>query len=333
MAKSPTKITTKAIQFNETGAAKVLRYVDVELGKPTRGEVLVRNTAIGLNFIDVYVRTGLYPNAGYPSGIGFEGAGVIEKLGTGVKDLKVGDRVAYGHSPLGAYAASRVMPAKDLVKIPKGIDDQTAAAIMLKGMTAQYLIRQVYKVGKGDTVLFHAAAGGVGLIACQWMKALGADVIGTVGSIDKIKLAKSMGCKWVINSSKEDIVKRVQTITKGQGVNVVYDGVGKATFMGSLDCLRPRGTMALFGNASGAPDPINPLVLAQKGSLVLTRPSLGHFISTREELVKCARDVFKVVNSGDVKIRIGQTYALKDAAKAHRDLQGRKTTGSTILIP
>ncbi len=325
--------TTKAIQFNETGAAKVLQYVDVDLGKPKRGEVLLRNTAIGLNFIDVYVRTGLYPNSGFPSGIGFEGAGVIEKVGTGVKDLKVGDRVCYGHSPLGAYAERRIQPAKDLIKIPRGIDDQVAAAIMLKGMTAQYLIRQIYRVGKGDTVLFHAAAGGVGLIACQWMKALGANVIGTVGSADKAKLAKSNGCKWVINSRTEDIVKRVQTITKGQGVNVVYDGVGKDTFMASLDCLRPRGTMATFGNASGAPEPISPLVLAQKGSLVLTRPVLGHFISTREDLLKCAGDVFKVVKNGDVKIRIGQTYPLKQAARAHRDLQGRKTTGSTILIP
>ena len=324
---------TKAIQFSKTGAANVLRYVDVELGKPGRGEALVRNTAIGLNFIDVYVRTGLYPNSGLPSGIGFEGAGIIEALGPGVKDLKVGDRVAYGHSPLGAYAEARVMPAKDLIRIPKGISDQTAASIMLKGMTAQYLVRQVYRVGKGDTVLFHAAAGGVGLIACQWMKALGANVIGTAGSEEKMKLAKRMGCKWVIHARKEKFVERVQEITKGQGVNVVYDGVGKATFMGSLDCLRPRGTLALFGNASGAPDPINPLVLAQKGSLVLTRPSLGHFISTREELVKCANDVFKVVKNGDVKIRIGQTYALKDAAKAHRDLQGRKTTGSTVLLP
>jgi NADPH:quinone reductase len=325
--------TTKAIQFEKTGAANVLKYVDTELGKPKKGEVLLRNTAIGLNFIDVYVRTGLYPNTGFPSGIGFEGAGVIEKVGAGVKDLKVGDRVCYGHSPLGAYAERRVQPAKDLIKIPAGIDDQTAAAIMLKGMTAQYLIRQIYKVGKGDTVLFHAAAGGVGLIACQWMKALGATVIGTVGSADKAKLAKKNGCTWVINSRKEDFVKRVDKITKGAGVNVVFDGVGKETLLGSLDCLKPRGTMVTFGNASGAPEPISPLLLAQKGSLMLTRPVLGHFISTREDLLKCARDVFKVVKSGDVKIQVNQTYALKGAAKAHRDLQGRKTTGSTILIP
>ena len=325
--------TTKAIQFEKTGAANVLKYVDVKLGKPKKGEVLLRSTAIGLNFIDVYVRPGLYPNPGLPSGIGFEGAGVVEKVGAGVKDLKVGDRVCYGQSPLGAYAERRIQPASDLIKIPAGIDDQTAAAIMLKGMTAQYLIRQVYKVQKGDTVLFHAAAGGVGQIACQWMKALGVNVIGTVGSADKVKLAKQNGCKWVINSRKEDIVKRVKAITKGAGVDAVYDGVGKDTFLGSLDCLKPRGTMATFGNASGAPEPISPLLLAQKGSLVLTRPVLGHFVSTREDLLKCARDVFKVVKSGAVKIRINQTYALKDAAKAHRDLQGRKTTGATILIP
>ena len=324
---------TKAIQFSETGAARVLRYVEVDLGKPKRGEALVRNTAIGLNFIDVYVRTGLYPNGGLPSGIGFEGAGVIEALGAGIKNLRVGDPVAYGHGPLGAYAEARVMPARGLVKIPRGVDDQTAAAIMLKGMTAQYLIRQVYRVGKGDTALFHAAAGGVGLIACQWMKSLGVNVIGTAGSEDKMKLAKRMGCKTILNARTDNIVERVHAVTKGRGVDVVYDGVGKATFMGSLDCLRPRGTLALFGNASGAPDPINPLVLAQKGSLVLTRPSLGHFISTREELVRCANDVFRVIKNGAVKIRIGQTYALKDAAKAHRDLQGRKTTGSPVLIP
>ena len=324
---------TKAVQFSTTGPARVLKVVDVDLGKPKRGEVLVRNTAIGLNYIDVYVRTGLYPNGGTPSGIGFEGAGIVEAVGAGVisgGDLKVGDRVAYGHGPLGAYAEARIMPAGDLVKIPKGIDDRTAAAIMLKGMTARYLIRQVYRTGQGDTALFHAAAGGVGLIACQWMNALGVTVIGTAGSPEKTRLAKRMGCTWVINTRKDDFVKRVRTITRGRGVDVVYDGVGKATFAGSLDCLRPRGTLALFGNASGAPDPVNPLVLAQKGSLVLTRPTLGHFIGTRAELVACARDVFRVVKSGAVTIRIGQTYALKDAARAHRDLEGRKTTGSTF---
>ncbi len=324
---------TKAIQFHKTGAASVLRYEDVQVPKPGRGEALIQHTAIGLNYIDVYVRTGLYPSSGFPSGIGFEGAGVVLAVGPGVKVVKPGDHVAYGHSPLGAYAQERVMPTAQLVKIPKGVDDQTAAAIMLKGMTAQYLIRQTYRVKKGETVLFHAAAGGVGLIACQWMKSLGAHVIGTVGSDDKAKLAKRMGCKWVINSRKEDFVKRVREITKGKGVPVVYDGVGKATFMDSLDCLSPLGTMVSFGNASGPPPALNPLVLAQKGSLFLTRPTLGTFIATREGLESCARDVFRMVTNGDVKIRIGQTYSLKDAAKAHRDLEGRKTTGSTILIP
>lgn len=325
--------TTKAIQFHKTGAANVLRYEDVAVPKPGRGEALVQNTAIGLNYIDVYVRTGLYPNSGLPSGIGFEGAGVVLAVGPGVKAVRPGDRVAYGHSPLGAYAQERVMPAAQLIKIPKGVDDQTAAAIMLKGMTAQYLIRQTYKVKKGETVLFHAAAGGVGLIACQWMKSLGVNVIGTVGSEDKAKLAKRHGCKWVINSRKEDFVKRVREITKGKGVPVVYDGVGKATFMDSLDCLSPLGLMVSFGNASGAPPEISPLVLTGKGSLYLTRPTLGTFIATREGLENCARDLMRVVRNGDVKIRINQTYALKDAAKAHRDLEGRKTTGSTILIP
>jgi len=324
---------TKAIQFYETGAAGVLCYEDVVVPKPGKGEALIQHTAIGLNYIDIYVRTGLYPNSGLPSGIGFEGAGVVLAVGPGVKEVKPGDRVAYGHSPLGAYAQERVIPAAQLVKLPKTMDDKVAAAIMLKGMTAQYLIRQTYRVKRGETVLFHAAAGGVGLIACQWMKALGVNVIGTVGSDEKAKLAKRMGCKWVINSRKEDFAKRVSEITKGRGVPVVYDGIGKATFDKSLDCLSPLGTMVSFGNASGAPAPLNPLVLAQKGSLFLTRPTLGTFIATREGLDKCARDLFRVVASGDVKIRIDQSYALKDAAKAHRALEGRKTTGSTVLIP
>jgi len=327
------KTMTKAIRFHKTGGANVLRYEDVEVPKPGRGEALIRHTAIGLNYIDIYVRTGLYPNDGYPSGIGFEGAGVVQAVGRGVKHVKPGDRVAYGQSPLGAYSQQRVMPADLLVKIPKGVDDQTAAAIMLKGMTAQYLIRQTYKVKKGETVLFHAAAGGVGLIACQWMKSLGVNVIGTVGSDEKARLAKRHGCKWVINTAKEDFVKRVREITKGKGVPVVYDGVGKDTFMDSLDCLSPLGLMVSFGNASGAPPEISPLVLTGKGSLFLTRPTLGTFIATRDGLEKCARDLMKVVKSGAVKVRINQTYALKDAAKAHRDLEGRKTTGSTVLIP
>lgn len=324
---------TKAIQFYETGPAKVLKYEDVDVGKPGRGEALIENTAIGLNYIDTYVRTGLYPTGGMPSGIGFEGAGVVLKVGAGVKGLKAGDRVAYGTGPLGAYAQQRVMPADQLIKMPKAMDDQVAAAIMLKGMTAQYLIRQTYRVKKGETVLFHAAAGGVGLIACQWMKALGVNVIGTVGSDEKAKLAKKHGCKWVINTRKENFVERVRAITKGKGVPVVYDGIGKTTFMDSLDCLSPLGMMVSFGNASGAPPEISPLVLAGKGSLYLTRPTLGTYTASREGLEKCARDLFRVVTNGDVKIRIDQTYPLKNAAKAHRDLEGRKTTGSTVLIP
>ena len=324
---------TKAIRFHETGAANVLRYEDVEIGKPKRGEVRVRHAAIGLNFIDVYVRTGLYPNASLPSGIGFEGAGEITALGRGVKGFRVGDRVAYGDGPLGAYAEERLIPADRLVKIPAQIDVQTAAAIMLKGMTAQYLLRRSYRVKKDDIILFHAAAGGVGQIACQWLRALGAKVIGTVGSDEKIPTAKRVGCNWVISLRKENFTERVAKITKGKGVHAVYDGIGKVTFMDSLDCLRPHGTMVTFGNASGPVDPVSPLLLAQKGSLLLTRPTLGHFIHERADLLKTARDLFKVVASGQVKITVGQTYPLKQAAKAHRDLQGRKTTGSTLLLP
>ena len=324
---------TKAIRFYENGAANVLRYEDVTIAKPKKGEVRLRQTAVGLNFIDVYVRTGLYPSASLPSGIGFEGAGEITEIGLGVKGFKIGDRVAYGDGPVGAYAQERLMPGDRLVKIPNGIDDQTAAAIMLKGMTAHYLIRRSYKVMKGDFVLFHAAAGGVGQIACQWLQALGAQVIGTVGSDDKIKTAKRVGCNWVINLSKQNFADRVKSITKGKGVHVVYDGIGQATFMDSLNCLRLVGTMVTFGNASGPVLPISPALLAQKGSLLLTRPTLASFIKDRDDLLKSARELFKVVSSGKVKISIGQTYPLSQAAKAHRDLQGRKTTGSTILIP
>ncbi len=324
---------TKAIQIHKNGAAGVLRYEDIDVGKPKRGEARVANSAIGLNYIDAYVRSGAYPVPGFPSGLGFEGAGVVTAIGAGVKKVKVGDRVAYCVGPLGAYAEERIMPADRLVKLPKDIDDQTAAAIMLKGLTAHYLIRRTYKVKKGDIVLFHAAAGGVGLIACQWMKALGAQVIGTVGSDAKAKLAKKMGCTWTINYNKEDFVERVKKITKGKGVPVVYDSVGKATFDKSLDCLSPLGTMILYGAASGPVAPVDPQALAKRGSLFLTRPTIFTYCAARDDLVKGARELFKVVASGDVKIQIGQTFALKDAAKAHRALEGRKTTGSTILIP
>lgn len=323
---------TKAIRIHQTGGPEVLRWEDVELKDPGPGEAQIRHTAIGLNYLDTYHRSGLYPLP-LPTGIGSEGAGVVTKLGPGVKDLKVGDRVAYAGGPPGSYAEARTVPAARLVKIPPGIDDQTAAAMMLKGMTVQYLIRRTYKVKKGDVVLFHAAAGGVGLIACQWLRHLGAKVIGTVSSDDKAKLAKKHGCTWPVVYTRDDFVAAVKKLTKGKGVPVVYDGVGKDTFMKSLDCLRPFGLMASFGNASGAVEPLNLGVLAAKGSLYVTRPTLVTYTASREDLLATARDLFRVVKSGAVKIRIDQTYALKDAGRAHADLHARKTTGSTVLIP
>jgi NADPH2:quinone reductase len=320
-----------AIRIHETGGPEKMRWEEVEVGSPGPGQVLVRNTAIGLNFIDVYHRSGLYPNA-LPLTLGMEGAGVVEAVGPKVKDVKVGDRVAYVQ-PIGSYAEKCLRTADRLVKIPAGIDDKVAAAIMLKGMTAWYLVRRTYKVKKGDTILVHAAAGGVGQILCQWAKHLGATVIGTVGSDDKVALAKKVGCKHVIVTSKENFVERVKAITKGKGVPVVYDGVGKDTFMDSLDCLAPLGMMVSFGNASGAVTQFNPGVLAQKGSLFLTRPTLFSYTSTREDLVKAARDLFAVVKSKAVKISINQTYPLREAAQAHSDLEARKTTGSTVLLP
>jgi NADPH2:quinone reductase len=291
----------------------------------------VRNTAVGLNFIDTYQRSGLYPMP-LPFTPGSEGAGVVEAVGPKVKEFKVGDRVAYS-SPVGAYAEVLLRPAARLVKIPAGVDDKTAAAMMLKGLTAQYLVRRTYRIKPGDTILMHAAAGGVGQILCQWAKALGATVIGTVGSDEKVALAKKAGCKHVIVTSREKIVERVKEITKGKGVPVVYDGVGKDTFTDSLDCLAPLGLLASFGNASGAVTQFNPGVLAQKGSLFLTRPTLMTYTATREDLVKAAAELFSVVKSRKVKILINQTYPLRDAAQAHRDLEARKTTGSTVLIP
>ena len=320
-----------AIRIYETGGPEKMRWEEVEVGSPGPGQVLVRNTAVGLNFIDVYHRIGLYPNT-MPFTPGLEGAGVIEALGPKVKEFKVGDLVAYAQ-PMGSYAEMCLRPADRLVKIPAGIDDKVAAAIMLKGMTAWYLIRRTYKVKKGDTILVHAAAGGVGQILCQWAKYLGATVIGTVGSDDKAALAKKAGCKHVIVTSKEKFPERVKAITKGKGVPVVYDGVGKDTFMDSLDCLAPLGLMVSFGNASGAVTQFNPGVLAQKGSLFLTRPTLNTYTATREDLMKAARDLFAVVKNKAVKISINQTYALREAAQAHTDLEARKTTGSTILLP
>ena len=320
-----------AIRIHENGGPEKMLWEEVEIGSPGPGQVLVRNTAVGLNFIDIYQRTGLYPLA-LPLTLGMEGAGVVEALGPKVKEFKVGDRVAYAN-PIGSYAEVCVRPVERLVKIPAGVDDRIAAAIMLKGMTAWYLVKRTYKVKKGDTILVHAAAGGVGQILCQWAKHLGATVIGTVGSDDKAPLAKKAGCKHVIVTSREKFVDRVKAITKGKGVPVVYDGVGKDTFMDSLDCLAPLGLMASFGNASGAVTQFNPGVLAQKGSLFLTRPTLFTYTAKREDLVKAAQDLFAVVKSKAVRISINQTYPLRDAAQAHIDLEGRKTTGSTVLLP
>ncbi len=320
-----------AIRIHETGGPDVMRWEEVDVGQPGPGEVRVRNTAVGLNFIDTYHRTGLYPMP-LPTTLGMEGAGVIEAVGPKVKGFKTGDRVAYAN-PIGAYAEVCVRPVARLVKIPAGVDDRIAAAIMLKGMTAWYLCKRTYKVGKGDTIVVHAAAGGVGQILAQWTKYLGATVIGTVGSDEKAALAKKAGCKHVIVTSKEDFVARVKEITKGKGVPVVYDGVGKDTFMGSLDCLAPRGYMVSFGNASGAVTQFNPGLLAAKGSLFLTRPTLFNYIATPEDLAAAARDLFAVVKKKVVKISINQTYPLREAAQAHRDLEARKTTGSTILLP
>jgi NADPH2:quinone reductase len=320
-----------AIRIHQTGGPEQMRWEEVEVPKPGPGEVVVRNTAIGLNYIDTYHRTGLYPLP-LPLTLGMEGAGVVEAVGPKVKEFKKGDRVAYAQ-PIGAYAEVCLRPADRLVKIPAGIDDKTAAAMMLKGMTAQYLLRRTYKVKKGDTILVHAAAGGVGQILCQWAKYLGATVIGTVGSDEKVPLAKKAGCKHVIVLGKEKFPERVKQITKGAGVPVVYDGVGKDTFMDSLDCLMPLGLMVSFGNASGPVAPFNLGILSQKGSLFLTRPTLMTYVGKRDDLVKTARELFDVVKKKVVKIPINQTYPLREAAQAHRDLEARKTTGSTVLLP
>lgn len=319
-----------AIRFHETGGPEVLVWEEVEVGQPGPGEARVRHTAIGLNYVDTYIRSGLYPSS-LPSGLGTEAAGVVEAVGPGVTDVKVGDRVAYSGGPQGAYSDARIMPADRLVVLPDGISDQQAAAMMLKGMTAQYLIRQTYRVKEGDTILFHAAAGGVGLIACQWAKSLGATVIGTVGSDAKAALAKAHGCDHTILYTRENFVERVGEITHGDMVPVVYDSVGKDTFSASLDCLAPRGLMVLFGQSSGAVEPIDLNILAQKGSLYLTRPTLRTYADKRTDLLAMAQDLFDVVLAGAVKIEVSQTYPLRDAIKAHQDLQARKTTGSTVL--
>ena len=320
-----------AIRLYENGGPEKMQWEEVEVGAPGPGQVRVRNTAIGLNFIDTYHRSGLYPMQ-LPLTLGMEGAGVVEAVGPKVKEFKAGDRVAYAN-PVGAYADVLLRPAERLVKIPAGIDNRIAAAIMLKGMTAGYLIRRTYKVKQGDTILLHAAAGGVGQILSQWAKSLGATVIGTVGNDAKAALAKRAGCKHVIVTSKESFVARVKEITKGAGVPVVYDGIGKDTFMDSIDCLAPRGMMVSFGNASGAVTQFNPGILAQKGSLFLTRPTLVNYTASRDDLVQAARELFAVIKKKAVRISINQTYPLREAAQAHRDLEARKTTGCTILLP
>jgi len=323
---------TKAFRFHKAGGPDVMQLEEVNVGDPGPGQARIRHTAIGVNFIDTYHRSGLYPMQ-LPSGIGMEGAGVVEALGSGVTAVKKGDRVAYTGAPPGSYSEARLYAADRLVKIPEGISDEQAASIMLKGMTAHYLIHLTYAVKPGDTVLFHAAAGGVGLIACQWLKVIGATVIGTVGSDEKAKIAKAHGCDHPIVYTRENFVERVKEITGGKGVPVVYDSVGKTTFEGSLDCLRPRGLLALFGNSSGPVAAFNTGLLAQKGSLYLTRPTLFTYVAANEALQAAAKALFDVVKSGKVKIEITDHYKLADAVQVHRDLEGRKTTGSVIMRP
>jgi NADPH2:quinone reductase len=309
-----------------------MSYVDVEVGEPGPGEVRVRHHAIGLNYIDVYFRTGLYPQP-LPAGLGMEGAGVIEAVGANVTHVKEGDRVAYATRPPGAYAEARVMPAEALVKLPDSVSFETAAAMMLQGLTVQYLFHRTFPLKGGETILFHAAAGGVGLIACQWARALGVTMIGTVGSDEKGALAKAHGCTHIINYNKENFVERVKEITEGKGVPVVYDSIGKDTFIGSLDCLSPLGTMVSYGSASGPVPPFSLNELASRGSLFITRPTLFAYAAKRSDLEAMAADLFRMVESGKVKIEINQRYALSDVQQAHRDLEDRKTTGSTILLP
>jgi NADPH2:quinone reductase len=318
-----------AIRVHEVGGPEVLRWEEVEVGDPGPGQVRLRQEAAGLNFIDVYYRTGLYEMKP-PFTPGVEGAGVVEAIGTGVTDLKVGDRVAYG-GPIGGYAEERLIPADRVVKLPDAISSEQAAAMMLQGLTAHMLLRKVYAVKAGDTILIHASAGGVGLIVCQWAKALGATVIGTVGSDEKADLVRAHGCDYPIVYTRQDFVAEVERITGGEKVPVVYDGVGRDTFMKSLDCLARRGMMVSFGNASGPVDPVAPLLLARKGSLFLTRPGVYDYVARRDELETAASELFEVVASGQVKIEVKQRFPLKDAAAAHRALEARETSGSTVL--
>ena len=324
---------TRAIRFHETGGPEVLRLEQVLLGQPGPGQALVRHSAVGLNFIDTYHRTGLYPVESLPSGLGIEAAGVVEAVGPDVTAVAEGDRVAYAATGPGSYAGARLVPADRLVPLPDSIDDETAAALMVKGMTVEYLVRRTFEVQPGQTVLFHAAAGGVGLIACQWLRALGATVIGTVGSDEKAELARAHGCTHPVVYTREDFARRVRELTDGKGVPVVYDSVGRSTFDDSLSCLQRRGLMVSFGNASGKPDLFDTTVLAQKGALYLTRPNLFAYTATRKELLESARALFDMVLSGKVTVEVRRRFALADAQEAHRALEGRETTGASILVP
>ena len=324
---------SRAIRIHQTGGPEVLCWEDVDVGGLGEGEVRLRQTAVGLNFIDVYHRTGLYPVSELPVVLGMEGAGVVEEVGAEVTEFRAGDRVAYASPPLGSYAEQRLMPSHRLVKLPETIDDRTAAAMMLKGLTTQYLLRRCYRVQAQDTILIHAAAGGVGLLACQWANHIGATVIGTVGSDEKAELAKNHGCHHPIVYTRDNFVEQVRELTDGQGVPVVYDSVGRDTFQGSLDCLRPLGMLVSFGQSSGSVPPVDIGMLSAKGSLFLTRPSLMTYAAKREDLLASAAELFDVVARGAVKIEIQQTYPLEQAAQAHRDLEGRKTTGSTVMVP
>ena len=324
---------TGRIVIERTGGPDALTWQEIDLPPLGPHDVLLRQTAVGVNFIDVYFRQGVYPATGFPLPLGKEGAGVVEAVGAAVTDFKPGDRVAYGFAPLGAYAEARVIAADELVPVPEGIDDRTAAAVMLKGMTAEYLLHRTYAVRPGDDVLVHAAAGGVGLLLCQWASHLGARVIGTVGSEQKAELAQANGCRETILYTKESVAKRVRELTGGRGVRVVYDSVGKDTFEASLDSLGTRGMLVLFGQSSGKVAPLDLQVLNAKGSLFVTRPSLGHYVGTRPELLDSARKLFSAISSGVLSVRIGRTFALREAARAHVELEARRTTGSTVLLP
>ncbi len=323
---------SRLIRFERTGGPEVLQWVEADLAPPAAGEAQLRHHAVGLNYIDAYHRSGLYP-VPLPSGIGLEAAGVVEAVGEGVTDLQPGDRVAYAGGPLGAYAERRNIPADRLVRLPDALSFEQGAAMMLQGLTAQYLLRRTYRVQPGDTILIHAAAGGVGLIVCQWAKALGATVIGTVGSDEKAELARQHGCDHAIVYTRENVSSRVRELTGGEGVPVVYDSIGKDTFMDSLACLRPMGMMVTFGNASGPVAPFDPGLLGKMGSLFLTRPSLFAYSALRDDLLMMAEELFSVVLSGQVRLSINQRFPLQDAATAHRELEARRTTGSTVLVP